>query len=92
MLFRSKGFIERYQVPTNKKEIYFRLTDLGRRAYDGHVHYHSRHSNSFYDNFNDYNEEQKDLIIKFVDDYTANIRSMVEEAEGNEDAYADMDV
>lgn len=36
----SKALIESYQLPDNKKEIYFRLTELGRRASVGHRKHH----------------------------------------------------
>lgn len=87
-----KGFVERYQVPTNKKEIYFRLTELGKKAFEGHKCYHSRHNNKFFDDFSTYTVEQQNMIIDFVDNYTANIKGMVEEAEDGDELYADMDV
>lgn len=36
----KKNLIESYQKPENKKEVYFRLTDLGKELYDLHEKVH----------------------------------------------------
>jgi DNA-binding MarR family transcriptional regulator len=44
-----KGLIESYREPHNKKEVYFRLTDLGRKASDGHKQHHETINAEFAD-------------------------------------------
>jgi DNA-binding MarR family transcriptional regulator len=45
----NKGLIESYQLSDNKKEVYFRLTDLGRKASIGHQKHHEKLNAGVYD-------------------------------------------
>lgn len=38
----AKGLIEKYTLETNKKEVYFKLTDQGRLLFDEHAKRHQR--------------------------------------------------
>ena len=38
----KKGDIYRYKAPDNNKEILFKLTDKGKKAYNGHIKYHMK--------------------------------------------------
>ena len=38
----AKGLVVRYQAEKNNKEVLFRLTDLGRKAGDGHTQFHKK--------------------------------------------------
>ncbi len=75
----SKGLIERYQDPSNKKEVYFKLTELGKRANQGHKDFHGRHEHELYDEFASYTVEQQDFIIDFINRYTEHVNSIIED-------------
>ncbi len=81
----NKGYIERYQHAHNKKEIYFKLTELGRKAHEGHLEYHGHYEDAFYSHFSQYTDNEKELIINFINEYTENIRSMVGDEEIEEE-------
>ncbi len=74
-----KGLIERYQDPSNKKEVYFRLTELGNRANQGHAEFHSKHEHQLYDEFATYTKDQQDFLIDFINKYTDHVTSFVED-------------
>jgi DNA-binding MarR family transcriptional regulator len=64
----DKALIENYQIPNNKKEVYFRLTDLGLKAFRGHRKHHAKINAPFFD-FMSNQATEKDIqaIIKFMD-------------------------
>ena len=63
------GFIRRYQFKDNKKECYFQLTELGRRAYEGHYAMHDARSSRAHARYELYTEEQRELILDFLGGY-----------------------
>jgi DNA-binding MarR family transcriptional regulator len=63
----SKGLIEKYKLETNKKEVYYRLTDLGQTAYEGHRIYHKEIFTSFAVYLESKTPEEIDGIIEFLD-------------------------
>ena len=38
----AKGLIEKYTLESNKKEVYFKLTDLGKMLFEEHAKRHKR--------------------------------------------------
>ncbi len=66
----KKGFIKKFQYMDNKKEIYFKLTDLGERAYEGHNKFHQLKNIDIYDEFDNYSQQEKEFILKFVQRYS----------------------
>lgn len=62
--------IERYQSADNHKEVFFRVTELGKDAYDGHYAFHDRVSPDSYEYFHHYTEEQQAIILEFIHHYT----------------------
>ena len=62
--------IQRHQQGDNRKAVFFRVTELGRAAYDGHYRFHERTSPASYDYFHLYTEEQQAIILGFIDHYT----------------------
>jgi coproporphyrinogen III oxidase len=60
--------IENYQIPNNKKEVYFRLTDSGLKALNGHREHHARINAVFFDFLENLaTEEDMRVIMKFMD-------------------------
>ncbi|MDR1510420.1 MAG: MarR family transcriptional regulator [Synergistaceae bacterium] len=64
----DKALAETYQIPNNKKEVHFRLTDLGLKALDGHREHHAKIDAAFSD-FVENRATKKDIqsIMKFMD-------------------------
>ncbi|WP_221469417.1 MarR family transcriptional regulator [Cohnella nanjingensis] len=57
------GAIERYQKPDNKKEIYFKLTEVGREIYGEHEKMHQTRIEKDGDFFSPLSEEEKNQLI-----------------------------
>jgi DNA-binding MarR family transcriptional regulator len=64
----DKAMIENYQIPNNKKEVYFRLTDSGLKALNGHREHHARINAAFFDFLENLaTEKDMQVIMKFMD-------------------------
>lgn len=64
------GLLYRYQNEDNRKEVFFKLTELGQRAYEGHYQFHERTSPVTYEYFQQYTEEEQQVILEFIRHYT----------------------
>lgn len=64
----SKALIESYQLPDNKKEIYFRLTDLGRSASVGHQKHHEMLNAGIYNYLDQLKERDLQKLTELFDD------------------------
>ncbi len=74
----EKGAIESYMLDFNKKEIYFRLTELGKHIFNEHESWHEdfeKRSNFF---FEKYSEDELNLIKEFMDTYSAYVDSKID--------------
>ncbi|GIP33625.1 MarR family transcriptional regulator [Paenibacillus sp. J2TS4] len=60
------GAIERYQKPGNNKEIYYRLSDIGRGIYWGHEKMHQTRIARDSAYFSQLSEEEKDRLIEIL--------------------------
>lgn len=69
----SKGLIESYQSPDNKKEIYFRLTEQGKNVYNIHEELHKEFVKRDEVIFEQISEEQFDSMISFINKYTEHL-------------------
>ncbi|MCP1224109.1 MarR family winged helix-turn-helix transcriptional regulator [Sebaldella sp. S0638] len=69
----SKGLIESYQSPDNKKEIYFRLTEQGKTVYNIHEKLHKEFVKRDEVIFEQISEEQFDSMISFINKYTEHL-------------------
>lgn len=65
----EKGFIESYQKPDNKKEIYFRLTKQGKEINKIHEELHKEFQERDKAVFEEVTEEQFDNMLNFVEKY-----------------------
>lgn len=69
----EKGLIESYQKPDNKKEIYFRLTEQGKKIYEIHEELHNEFQERDKVVFEQLTEEQFDSMLSFVDKYNRHL-------------------
>ena len=66
----EKGFIESYQKPDNKKEIYFKLTEQGKVIHKIHEELHKEFQERDKVIFDQVTEEQFDSMLSFVEKYS----------------------
>lgn len=69
----KKGVLKKFKYEDNKKEIYFKLTELGKAAFEGHNKFHEAKSSKISKEFDNYSQEQKEFILEFLDKYTKEI-------------------
>jgi DNA-binding MarR family transcriptional regulator len=66
----KKGLIESYQKPSNKKEIYFILTDQGKKIFDIHEKLHTEFLERDKIVFESMTDEQFDSMLNFLGNYS----------------------
>ncbi len=69
----EKGLIESYQKQDNRKEIYFRLTEQGKRIYKIHEEQHKEFQERDRVVFDQITEEQFDSMLSFVEVYSKHL-------------------
>lgn len=69
----EKGFVESYQKPENKKEIYFKLTKEGKTINKIHEDLHKEFRERDKEIFDQVTEEQFDSMLKFVEKYNKHL-------------------
>lgn len=69
----KKGVIESYQKPDNKKEIYFRLTEQGKKVYKIHEKLHNEFQERDKAIFEQVSEEQFDSMLSFIEKYSSHL-------------------
>ncbi|WP_330373535.1 MarR family transcriptional regulator [Paraclostridium sordellii] len=69
----KKGIIESYQKPDNKKEIYFRLTEQGKKVYKIHEKLHNEFQERDKAIFEQVSEEQFDSMLNFIEKYSSHL-------------------
>lgn len=83
----GKGIIENYQKPDNKKEVYFRLTEMGREINKIHEDIHSEYQERDSAIFAQGTEEQFDAMIDFADLYDRHLDSEIQKADKSHQRY-----
>lgn len=76
----EKNLIESYQLPTNKKEIYFRLTSQGEQVNQIHQALHQSFANRDQEVFTNMTEEEFDTIFRFIGRYRQHLKKIVRTA------------
>lgn len=66
-----------YQKPENKKEIYFKLTDLGEEIYKMHEEMHKKWNDRDMVVFEGFSESEKDTIVKFLKTYNKHLEEEI---------------
>lgn len=69
----KKGYIESYQKPDNKKEIYYRLTEQGEDIYRIHEGLHNEFQERDKKIFDQVSDEQFDGMLRFIEKYSAHL-------------------
>jgi len=70
----EEGYIKRFQLTDNKKEIYFRLTPKGKQVFDWHETLHQKKKEQFYNFLNRYAENEQQTVLKFLTDLVGQIK------------------
>ncbi|GLB26284.1 MarR family transcriptional regulator [Lacrimispora xylanolytica] len=83
----EKGFIESYQKPDNKKEIYFKLTNKGKELYDIHERLHKEFRERDKAVFEQITDEQFDGMLRFIERYSSHLDEEIKKLDS--DIYSD---
>ena len=75
----AKGLIEKYTLETNKKEIYFRLTDLGNLLFEEHDKRHKRWEKRDMEFLSRYSKDQVDVVYRFMQEFNGYLEGQIEE-------------
>lgn len=75
----AKGLIEKYTLETNKKEIYFRLTDLGMLLFEEHAKRHRMWETRDMHFLARYSREEVETVYKFMCEYNGYLEEQIEE-------------
>ncbi|MBO0431229.1 MarR family transcriptional regulator [Enterococcus sp. DIV0660C] len=74
----TKGYIESYQKPDNKKEIYFKLTEKGRAVFDVHERTHEEFQKRDQAIFDQVTEQQYEELARFLVKYDQHLNQEIE--------------
>jgi len=69
----ERGVIESYQKPENKKEIYYKLTDLGKAIYNIHEELHQEFQERDKSVFEQVTDEQFGTMLSFIEKYSKHL-------------------
>ena len=75
----AKGLIEKYTLETNKKEVYFKLTDQGKLLFDEHAKRHRLWEKRDMQFLTRYSKEEIELISKFMKEFNGYLEEQIEE-------------
>ena len=75
----AKGLIEKYSLESNKKEIYFRLTESGLELYKEHEKRHKLWEQRDSKFLERYSPEEMEIITKFMKEFNMYLEEKIEE-------------
>lgn len=75
----AKGLIEKYTLETNKKEIYFRLTDEGKLLFEEHEKRHKRWEKRDMEFLSRYSSKEVDAVCKFMQEFNGYLDEQIKE-------------
>ena len=75
----AKGLIEKYSLESNKKEIYFRLTESGLELYKEHEKRHKLWEQRDSKFLERYSPEEMGIITKFMKEFNIYLEEKIEE-------------
>ena len=75
----AKGLIEKYSLESNKKEIYFRLTESGLELYKEHEKRHKLWEQRDSRFLERYSPEEMEIITKFMKEFNVYLEEKIEE-------------
>lgn len=74
----AKGLIEKYTLESNRKEIYFRLTDQGRKLFDEHAKRHILWEKRDMEFLERYSKEEVCTVYRFMKEFNAYLEHQIE--------------
>lgn len=74
----AKGLIEKYTLQTNKKEIYFRLTEQGKFLFDEHIKRHSLWEKRDMEFLEHYPREKIHVVCEFMKEFNDYLEMQIE--------------
>jgi len=75
----AKGLIEKYTLESNKKEVYFRLTESGIELYKEHDKRHKLWEQRDTKFLERYSPEEIEIIVKFMREFNRYLEEKIEE-------------
>ncbi len=75
----AKHLIEKYNLETNRKEVYFKLTDEGKTLFDEHAKRHSLWEKRDTEFLNRYSKEEVDVLLLFMREFNVYLQEKIEE-------------
>lgn len=75
----AKGLIEKYTLETNKKEVYFKLTDQGKLLFDEHAKRHRLWEKRDMEFLSKYRKEEVDVVYRFMREFNGYLEGQIEE-------------
>ena len=80
---QQKNLIESYQRAENNKEIYFRLTELGRLVFEEHEAHHLKSQQEKMNLLATYNENEQRIILRFLNEINKKYEERAESGKDN---------
>lgn len=77
----GKGYIEKYNIQGNRKEVHFRLTDSGREVYLKHERIHEEARRREMEFFSTFTQGEQEIIADFLERLNRFTLSNIEELE-----------
>lgn len=74
----AKGLIEKYTLETNKKEVYFKLTDQGMLLFEEHDKRHKRWEKRDMEFLARYSKEEVGTVYKFMQEFNDYLENQIE--------------
>lgn len=75
----AKGLIEKYTLETNKKEVYFKLTDQGKLLFEEHAKRHRLWEKRDMEFLAKYRKEEVDVVYRFMKEFNGYLERQIEE-------------
>ncbi|HLR35206.1 MAG TPA: MarR family transcriptional regulator [Tissierellales bacterium] len=80
----AQKIITKYTKADNKKEFYFKLTKDGKKVYTKHELLHNKSKEKYIDILNKFDDNEKDVIIKFLEIIVEHLENEIKEVNINE--------
>lgn len=75
----TKGLIEKYTLESNKKEVYFRLTEQGKLLFEEHDKRHRRWEKRDMEFLGRYSKEDVETVYQFMKEFNGYLEAQIEE-------------
>ncbi len=74
----AKNAIEIYKNPTNKKEIYYKLTPIGQEVFSMHLKMHETWCNKDNEFFKQFKKEDLEILLNILSEYNKNLQGRLD--------------